>query len=76
MRLADLLAGLSLVSDLGFPQSPEEAMRRCVIAAALARRMGLDVREARRRAGADANAGIRDQRPATTESARGSAPPS
>ena len=42
IRLADLLAGLSLVSDLGFAQPPEEAMRRCVIATALARRLGLD----------------------------------
>lgn len=42
IRLADLLAGLSLVSDLGFAQPPEEAMRRCVIATALARRVGLD----------------------------------
>ncbi len=41
LRLADLLAALSLVSDLGFAQPPEEAMRRCVIATTLARRLGL-----------------------------------
>jgi hypothetical protein len=45
IRLADLLAGLSLVSDLGFAQPPEEAMRRCIIATALARRLGLDEAE-------------------------------
>jgi HD-GYP domain-containing protein (c-di-GMP phosphodiesterase class II) len=45
LRLADLLAGLSLVSDLGFAQPPEEAMRRCVLATALARRLGLAERD-------------------------------
>jgi HD-GYP domain-containing protein (c-di-GMP phosphodiesterase class II) len=41
-RLADLLAGLSLVSDLGFAMPPESAMRRCVVATLLAQRIGLD----------------------------------
>jgi HD-GYP domain-containing protein (c-di-GMP phosphodiesterase class II) len=45
LRLADLLAGLSLVSDLGFAQPPEEAMRRCVVATALARWLGLSESE-------------------------------
>jgi HD-GYP domain-containing protein (c-di-GMP phosphodiesterase class II) len=40
-RLADLLAGLSLVSDLGFSMPPESAMRRCVVATLLADRLGL-----------------------------------
>jgi HD-GYP domain-containing protein (c-di-GMP phosphodiesterase class II) len=41
LRLADLLASLSMVSDLGFALPPEAAMRRCVIATALARRLDL-----------------------------------
>lgn len=40
-RLADLLAGLSLVSDLGFAMPPESAMRRCVVATLLADGLGL-----------------------------------
>jgi HD-GYP domain-containing protein (c-di-GMP phosphodiesterase class II) len=43
-RLADLLAGLSLVSDLGFAMPPESAMRRCVVATLLAERLGLEQR--------------------------------
>jgi HD-GYP domain-containing protein (c-di-GMP phosphodiesterase class II) len=49
LRLADLLSSMSLVADLGFGLPPEEAMRACVVATALARRMGLgsaDVRDA------------------------------
>jgi HD-GYP domain-containing protein (c-di-GMP phosphodiesterase class II) len=42
VRLADLLAGLSLVSDLGLGLPPEDAMRSCAIGAALAREIGLD----------------------------------
>ena len=42
IRLADLLAGLSVACDLGFGLPPEEAMRSCLVATALARKMGLD----------------------------------
>jgi hypothetical protein len=41
LRLADLLGGLSIAADLGFGIPPEEAMRSCLIATALARRQGL-----------------------------------
>jgi HD-GYP domain-containing protein (c-di-GMP phosphodiesterase class II) len=41
LRLADLLGGLSIASDLGFGLPPEEAMRSCLIATALARGQGL-----------------------------------
>jgi HD-GYP domain-containing protein (c-di-GMP phosphodiesterase class II) len=40
-RLADLLAGLSVACDVGFGLPPEEAMRSCLVATALARKMGL-----------------------------------
>jgi hypothetical protein len=40
-RLADLLAGLSVACDVGFGLPPEEAMRSCLVATALAREMGL-----------------------------------
>jgi HD-GYP domain-containing protein (c-di-GMP phosphodiesterase class II) len=40
-RLADLLAGLSVACDLGFGLPPEEAMRSCLVATALARKMEL-----------------------------------
>jgi HD-GYP domain-containing protein (c-di-GMP phosphodiesterase class II) len=41
VRLADLLAGLSLISDheLGLP--PDDAVRSCLVASALARKLGL-----------------------------------
>ncbi|HEX2883463.1 MAG TPA: HD domain-containing phosphohydrolase [Candidatus Limnocylindria bacterium] len=42
LRLADLLASVSLLSDLGFALPAEESMRSAVIATALARRLGLD----------------------------------
>ena len=42
LRLADLLASVSLVSDLGFALPAEESMRTAVVAADLARRSGLD----------------------------------
>jgi HD-GYP domain-containing protein (c-di-GMP phosphodiesterase class II) len=45
LRLADLLAALSLVSDLGFGLEPESALRSCLLATALARRIGLDESE-------------------------------
>ena len=41
LRLADLLASLSLVADLGFGLPPESSMRSCLVATALARRIGL-----------------------------------
>jgi hypothetical protein len=45
VRLADLLAGLSLVSGLGLGLPPEDAMRSCLVGAALARRINLDESE-------------------------------
>jgi HD-GYP domain-containing protein (c-di-GMP phosphodiesterase class II) len=45
LRLADLLASLSLVADLGFGLPPEQAMRSCLVSTALARRLGLAERE-------------------------------
>jgi HD-GYP domain-containing protein (c-di-GMP phosphodiesterase class II) len=44
-RLGDLLGGLSIACDLGFGLPPEEAMRSCLIATALARRLGADEQE-------------------------------
>jgi HD-GYP domain-containing protein (c-di-GMP phosphodiesterase class II) len=41
LRLADLLGGLSIAADLGFGLPPEEAMRSCLIATALARQQGV-----------------------------------
>lgn len=41
LSLAGLLATLSLATDLGMGHPPEEAMRACLLAAGLARRMGL-----------------------------------
>lgn len=41
VRLADLLAPLSLVTDLGMGQAAEDAMRACFVGTNLARRMGL-----------------------------------
>jgi HD-GYP domain-containing protein (c-di-GMP phosphodiesterase class II) len=48
LRLADVLGGLSMVADLGFGLPPGTAVRSCVVAAALGRRLGLgeaDVRD-------------------------------
>lgn len=42
LRLADLLAALSVVTDLGIGRSPEAAMRSCLLATRLAERMELD----------------------------------
>lgn len=42
LRLADLLASVSLLSDLGFALPPEESMRSTIVATAIARRLGLD----------------------------------
>lgn len=41
LRLADLLAGLSMVADLGYGLPMGEATRSCLIGVALARRLGL-----------------------------------
>jgi HD-GYP domain-containing protein (c-di-GMP phosphodiesterase class II) len=41
LRLADLLAALSLETDLGMGHPPEEAIRTCLLATGLARRNGL-----------------------------------
>ena len=41
LRLAELVVGLSLVSDLGMGQEPGDAARACLIAVGLARRAGL-----------------------------------
>jgi len=42
LRLADLLAGLSRVTDLGFGMPLEHSVRSCVIATGLATKMGLE----------------------------------
>src|SRR5204863_9706970 len=42
VRLAELLAALSLGIDLGFGQSMEHVLRQCRIAMRLAKRLGLD----------------------------------
>jgi HD-GYP domain-containing protein (c-di-GMP phosphodiesterase class II)/DNA-binding CsgD family transcriptional regulator len=39
VRLADLLAAVSVATDLGMGQEPEKAIRACLVATALARRM-------------------------------------
>ena len=46
LRLAELLSALSLVTDLGMGNTPEEAMRACLLATTLARAEGLSDREA------------------------------
>jgi HD-GYP domain-containing protein (c-di-GMP phosphodiesterase class II) len=45
LRLADILAALSVVTDLGHGQAPETAMRVCVVATCLADRLGLSATE-------------------------------
>ena len=45
LRLADLLASVSLLSDLGFGLPAEETMRTGIIATGLARRLGLSEAE-------------------------------
>src|SRR5262249_52443481 len=45
--LAELLAGLSLVTDLARGHAPEEAVRACALATGLARGLGLGDDEAR-----------------------------
>ena len=41
LRLADLLAALSVATDLGMGQEPEKAVRGCLVATSLARAMDL-----------------------------------
>ena len=41
LRLADLLAALSLTTDLAMGQGPEKAIRSCVVASEIARKLGL-----------------------------------
>jgi hypothetical protein len=43
--LAELLGGLSMVADLGYSLARGEAMRSCVVGAALARALGLPERQ-------------------------------
>ena len=45
LRLADLLGGLSIASDLGYGLPVETALRSCLIGTALARQMDLSDRE-------------------------------
>lgn len=45
LRLADILAALSVATDLGHGQAPETAMRVCVAATRLADRLGLGPKE-------------------------------
>ena len=45
LRLADLLSGLSIVSDLAYGLPIETALRSCLIGTAVARRMALPERE-------------------------------
>src|SRR5688500_16038955 len=45
VRLAELVAALSLGIDLGFGQPMEHVLRQCLIALRLAERMGLDADE-------------------------------
>jgi hypothetical protein len=40
LRLADLLAGLSLVADMGYGLRPGHGMRSCLIGVKLARNWG------------------------------------
>ena len=45
VRLAELLAALSVVTDLGMGQEPEKAVRACLLATRLARAMDLPERD-------------------------------
>ena len=47
LRLADVLAGLSLIADLGVGNEPEKAMRTCLLAVSLAEQLGLGEEERR-----------------------------
>ena len=41
LELADLLAALSVTSDLAMGQAPEKAIRACILATEVARHMAL-----------------------------------
>jgi hypothetical protein len=45
LRLADSLAALSIVADMGFGLPPQEAMRSSLVAAAIGRKLGLPERD-------------------------------
>ena len=45
LRLVDLLAALSVATDLGMGQEPEKAVRGCLVATGLARAMDLPDRD-------------------------------
>ena len=45
LRLADVLGGLSVVSDMGYGLPPETAMRACLVGTGLARNMDLSEEE-------------------------------
>ncbi|MDQ6898468.1 MAG: HD domain-containing protein [Candidatus Dormibacteraeota bacterium] len=45
LRLAELIAALSLATDLGMGQPLEQALRTCLVAVALGERLGLDGEE-------------------------------
>ena len=47
VRLAEIVAALSLGIDLGFGQPMEHVLRQCLIALRLAERLGLDDQNAR-----------------------------
>lgn len=47
LRLADLLAALSVTTDLGMGQPPEKAIRTCLLATGLARALALPEEEVR-----------------------------
>jgi HD-GYP domain-containing protein (c-di-GMP phosphodiesterase class II) len=47
LRLADMLAALSVATDLGMGQEPEKAVRTCLVATQLALAMDLPVQEVR-----------------------------
>lgn len=47
LRLAEILAGLSVATDLGMDQEPEKAVRTCLVATELARAMDLPGRDVR-----------------------------
>ena len=47
LRLAEVVAALSLVTDLGMGQPMEQALRTCLIALSLGRQMGLDADQMR-----------------------------
>src|SRR5581483_4262515 len=45
LRLADLLAALSVATDLGHGQPPDDAMRACLLATRLSERLGAGAAE-------------------------------